>query len=58
MLENHGICIGAASISEAYLIFETLEYAARSELLARRLGSLNVLSEDRSTWHAPVTTHA
>ena len=47
MLENHGICIGAASISEAYLIFETLEYAARSELLARRLGPLNVLSEDQ-----------
>lgn len=45
LLENHGICIGAETISQAYLIFETLEFAARSELLARRLGTLNPLSE-------------
>jgi L-fuculose-phosphate aldolase len=47
LLENHGICIGAETISQAYLIFETLEFAARSELLARRLGAVNPLSEAR-----------
>lgn len=45
LLENHGICIGAETISQAWLIFETLEFAAQSELLARRLGPLHTLNE-------------
>ncbi|MDW7656050.1 MAG: class II aldolase/adducin family protein [Bacillota bacterium] len=45
LLENHGICIGAETINQAYLIFETLEFAARSELYARRLGPVNPLSD-------------
>jgi L-fuculose-phosphate aldolase len=47
LLENHGICVGAETISQAYVIFETLELAARSELLARRLGPLNHLSAEQ-----------
>ena len=47
LLSNHGICVAADSISKAYMIFETLEYAARSELLARRLGPLRVLTIDQ-----------
>ena len=42
LMENHGICVAAESISQAYMIFETLEFAARSELLARRLGPLQL----------------
>jgi L-fuculose-phosphate aldolase len=45
IMENHGVCIAAESISQAYMIFETLEFAARSELLARRLGPLHMLGE-------------
>ena len=47
LLENHGICIGAENLNQAYRIFETLEFSARSELLARRFGPLNQLTEDQ-----------
>ena len=47
LLENHGVCVAADSISKAYMIFETLEYAARSELLASRLGQLRPLTDDQ-----------
>lgn len=47
ILENHGVCVGAPSLSQAYMIFETLEFAARSELLARRLGPVHALSKEQ-----------
>lgn len=47
LLENHGVCVAAESLSEAYTIFETLEFAARIELTARNLGPLCVLSDEQ-----------
>ena len=47
LLENHGVCVGAGSIADAYRIFETLERNARIELMASRLGELNSLSDEQ-----------
>ena len=47
LLENHGVCIGADNMANAYRIFETLERNARIELMASRLGELNVLSDEQ-----------
>jgi L-fuculose-phosphate aldolase len=38
VLENHGVCIGASTMFDAFMKFETLEAAANLELYARRLG--------------------
>ncbi|MBR6739899.1 MAG: class II aldolase/adducin family protein [Clostridia bacterium] len=38
LLENHGVCIGAKDIFEAYRMFETLEYAASLSIAASKLG--------------------
>ena len=35
MLENHGVCIGASDMFTAFMMFETLEYTANLEKLAR-----------------------
>ena len=47
LMDNHGIIVGAENMAQAYKIFETLEFAAASELIARRLGNLKKLSEDQ-----------
>lgn len=39
MLENHGVCIGAPDMFSAFMMFETLDYTANLEILARRLGT-------------------
>ena len=39
LLENHGVCIGAANMFTAFQRFETLEYAANLELLAKKIGT-------------------
>ncbi len=46
-LENHGVCVGAKTLLEAYQRFETIEYAAKLDLLARKLGSPRALTKDR-----------
>ena len=38
ILENPGICVGAGDMPEAFARFETMDYAARLELAARKLG--------------------
>jgi L-fuculose-phosphate aldolase len=38
MLENHGVVIGSNTLYEAFNIFETLDYCARLEIKANRLG--------------------
>ena len=38
LLENHGVVIGADSLEKAFLIFEDLEYAARTAVAASMLG--------------------
>ena len=38
LLENHGVCIGAKDMFTAFQRFETLEYTANLEILAKRIG--------------------
>ncbi len=45
MLENHGVCVGAADMLTAFQQFETLNYAAELEALATRRGEIRPLSE-------------
>ena len=39
LLENHGVCIGAPDMFTAFQRFETLDYTANLEILARRIGT-------------------
>lgn len=39
MLENHGVVVGGTTLFEAFQRFETLEYCARLEINARRIGT-------------------
>ena len=45
LLENHGVCIGAPDMYTAFQRFETLEYAANLEILAKRIGTPTPLDE-------------
>jgi len=45
VMENHGVCIGAESLFEAFEMFETLETTAALEILARKLGKPKSLEE-------------
>lgn len=45
LLENHGVVVGGGSLQQAFERFEALEFAARTILVARRLGELRTLSE-------------
>lgn len=45
LLENHGVCVGAADMLTAFQQFETLNYAAELEALATRRGEICPLSE-------------
>ena len=47
IMENHGVTVAAESMTQAYKIFETIEFAARTELLAMRLGKANQLTIDQ-----------
>ena len=46
ILENHGVCIGAPDMFTAFQRFETLEYTANLEIIAKRIGKINRLPED------------
>jgi len=39
VLENHGVCIGAFDLFEAFMKFETLETTANLEIIARKIGT-------------------
>ena len=39
ILENHGVCLGAETMAEAYRMLEALEYSARIQISAATLGS-------------------
>lgn len=39
MLENHGVVVGDANLFDAFQMFETLEYCARLEINAKRIGT-------------------
>ncbi|BBH24847.1 L-fuculose-phosphate aldolase [Paenibacillus baekrokdamisoli] len=45
MLENHGVVVGGTDLFEAFKVFETLEYCARLEIEANRIGRPTLLSE-------------
>lgn len=45
MLENHGIVVGDESLFQAFMAFETLDFCARLEINANRIGKTNSLSE-------------
>jgi L-fuculose-phosphate aldolase len=47
MLENHGVVTGAASLSKAFMAFETLDFCARLEIDASRIGRPTGLSPER-----------
>ncbi|MPM30678.1 L-fuculose phosphate aldolase [bioreactor metagenome] len=38
-LENHGVCVGGENLLLAYQLFETIEYAAKLDLLSRKTGA-------------------
>lgn len=45
LLENHGVCVGAADMLTAFQQLETLNYAAELEALATRCGEIRPLPE-------------
>ena len=55
LLENHGVCIGAEDMFAAFQRFETLDYSANLEILARRIGTPKVLTKDQA--RISQTTH-
>ncbi len=46
LLENHGVCIGAADMFTAFMMFETLDYTANLEIYASKLGKVRRLSPE------------
>ncbi|OXM85646.1 class II aldolase/adducin family protein [Paenibacillus rigui] len=49
MLENHGVVIGGTDLFEAFKAFETLEFCARLEIKAKRIGHPVSLTPERLT---------
>jgi len=47
MLENHGAVTGAVNLSKAFMAFETLDFCARLEIEASRIGPPKGLSPER-----------
>lgn len=45
ILENHGVVIGSDNLFKAFMAFETLEFCARLEINALRLGNIHSLSD-------------
>ena len=45
VLENHGVFVGAADIFKAFTAFETLDYCARLQIEASKIGKIRPLSE-------------
>lgn len=45
VMENHGVVIGGASLSQAFQRFEALEFAAKTVIKARHLGEVRYLDE-------------
>ncbi|WP_341278998.1 class II aldolase/adducin family protein [Paenibacillus sp. FSL H8-0537] len=47
MLENHGVVVGGRDLFEAFQRFETLEYCARMEIQANRIGTPVTLAAEQ-----------
>lgn len=46
-LENHGVCVGGENLLKAYQLFETIEYAAKLDLLTRKLGTPRAVTQEQ-----------
>ncbi|MHA7963896.1 class II aldolase/adducin family protein [Paenibacillus sp. CAU 1782] len=46
MLENHGVVVGADNLFKAFQMFETLDFCARLEIEARRIGEPKLLGDE------------
>jgi L-fuculose-phosphate aldolase len=46
VLENHGIVVGAKTLFRAFKSFETLDFCARLEIDANKIGAPNALTEE------------
>ena len=63
ILENHGVVVGGAGLTEAFQRFEALEFAAQTAIRATTLGAAKPLSQaqlesiGRSHSSLPETTH-
>lgn len=47
ILENHGVVVGAESLSRAFQRFEAFEFAGKTLIHARRLGSVRLLTDEQ-----------
>jgi L-fuculose-phosphate aldolase len=47
VLENHGVVVGGATLTEAFQRFEALEFAAQTVIRARTLGTERTLSDEQ-----------
>lgn len=45
MLENHGVFVGASDLFKAFKAFETLDYCARLQIEASKIGKIRPLSD-------------
>lgn len=45
LLENHGVVIGSVNLFKAFKAFETLEYCAKLQINAQKIGKINPLSK-------------
>ena len=45
MLENHGVFVGASDLFKAFMSFETLDYCARLQIEASKIGNIRPLSD-------------
>lgn len=55
ILENHGVCIGAADMFTAFQRFETLNFAADLEIQATKIGKIKNLTQENH--RVALTTH-
>lgn len=46
ILENHGVVVGGLDLYEAFKSFETLDFCARLEIEATRIGKLTLLTDE------------
>lgn len=49
LLENHGIVVGADNLFQAFMAFETLDFSARLEIEAHRMGRPRPLTTEQIT---------
>jgi len=47
ILENHGVCVGSQSLFKAFMAFETLDFCARLEIEAHKIGTPKGLTQEK-----------